>query len=157
MDRADCGISYEPCNWMVAGEDYVFRVTFKRLDPLFFFNVYVQRHRLNLQGEGAIRTWQTEARSAGPHRISGNQEDFDFDDVFQGLQEVAGWSYVAVHKAGGGIMSVADAARRSAGFLAILDGLSGALKLWGCQRRSWGLVAGRAIWEVLVQGSLKRD
>lgn len=114
VDRPNFGIIYEPANWMIAGEDYG-RETIKKLGP-HLFNVYVQNHRLNPEGEGAVRTW-----NRGPVRLDhiGLWESggIDFDEVFQGLQEVEYRGYVTVHQAFAGIMSVAEAARRSAGFL----------------------------------------
>ena len=114
VDRPNFGIIYEPANWMIAGEDYG-RETIKKLGP-HLFNVYVQNHRLNPQGEGAVRTW-----NRGPVRLDhiGLWESggIDFDEVFQGLQEVEYRGYVTVHQAFAGIMSVAEAARRSASFL----------------------------------------
>ena len=114
VDRPNFGIIYEPANWMIAGEDYG-RETIKKLGP-HLFNVYVQNHRLNPQGEGAVRTW-----NRGPVRLDhiGLWESggIDFDEVFQGLQEVEYRGYVTVHQAFAGIMSVSEAARRSASFL----------------------------------------
>lgn len=114
VDRSNFGIIYEPANWMIAGEDYG-RETIKRLEP-HLFNVYVQNHRLNPQGEGVVRTW-----NRGPVRLDhiGLWESggIDFDEVFQGLSDVQYRGYVTIHQAFAGIMSVAEAARRSATFL----------------------------------------
>ena len=114
VDRSNFGIIYEPANWMIAGEDYG-RETIKRLGP-HLFNVYVQNHRLNPQGEGVVRTW-----NRGPVRLDhiGLWESggIDFDEVFRGLADVQYRGYVTVHQAFAGIMSVAEAARRSASFL----------------------------------------
>ena len=114
VDRPNFGIIYEPANWMIAGEDYG-RETIKRLGP-HLFNVYVQNHRLNPEGEGAVRTW-----NRGPVRLDhiGLWESggIDFDEVFQGLADVEYRGFVTVHQAFAGIMSVAEAARRSATFL----------------------------------------
>lgn len=114
VDRPNFGIIYEPANWMIAGEDYG-RETIKRLGP-HLFNVYVQNHRLNPQGEGVVRTW-----NRGPVRLDhiGLWESggIDFEEVFRGLADVQYRGYVTVHQAFAGIMSVAEAARRSATFL----------------------------------------
>ena len=114
VDRSNFGIIYEPANWMIAGEDYG-RETIKRLGP-HLFNVYVQNHRLNPQGEGVVKTW-----NRGPVRLDhiGLWESggIDFDEVFRGLADVQYRGYVTVHQAFAGIMSVAEAARRSASFL----------------------------------------
>lgn len=114
VDRSNFGIIYEPANWMIAGEDYG-RETIKRLGP-HLFNVYVQNHRLNPQGEGVVRTW-----NRGPVRLDhiGLWESggIDFDEVFQGLEDVQYRGYVTIHQAFAGIMSVAEAARHSAAFL----------------------------------------
>ena len=63
------GIIYEPANWMIAGEDYG-RETIKRLGP-HLFNVYVQNHRLNPEGEGVVKHLEPGPGPAGPHRIVG--------------------------------------------------------------------------------------
>lgn len=114
VDRPNFGIIYEPANWMIAGEDYG-RETIKRLGP-HLFNVYVQNHRLNPQGEGVVKTW-----NRGPVRLDhiGLWESggIDFDEVFRGLADVQYRGYVTIHQAFAGIMSVAEAARRSAAFL----------------------------------------
>ena len=114
VDRPNFGIIYEPANWMIAGEDYG-RETIKKLGPRLF-NVYVQNHRLNPQGEGVVRTW-----NRGPVRLDhiGLWESggIDFEEVFQGLEDIQYRGYVTIHQAFAGIMSVADAARRSATFL----------------------------------------
>ena len=114
VDRPNFGIIYEPANWMIAGEDYG-RETIKRLES-HLFNVYVQNHRLNPQGEGVVQTW-----NRGPVRLDhiGLWESggIDFNEVFQGLADVQYRGYVTIHQAFAGIMSVAEAARRSASFL----------------------------------------
>ena len=114
VDRPNFGIIYEPANWMIAGEDYG-RETIKKLGPRLF-NVYVQNHRLNPQGEGVVRTW-----NRGPVRLDhiGLWESggIDFEEVFQGLEDIQYRGYVTIHQAFAGIMSVADAAKRSATFL----------------------------------------
>ncbi len=114
VDRPNFGIIYEPANWMIAGEDYG-RETIKRLEP-HLFNVYVQNHRLNPQGEGVVKTW-----NRGPVRLDhiGLWESggIDFDEVFRGLADVQYRGYVTIHQAFAGIMSVAEAAQRSASFL----------------------------------------
>ena len=114
VGRPNFGIIYEPANWMIAGEDYG-RETLKRLGPRLF-NVYVQNHRLNPQGEGVVRTW-----NRGPVRLDhiGLWESggIDFDEVFRGLADIQYRGFVTVHQAFAGIMSVAEAARLSATFL----------------------------------------
>ena len=114
VDRPNFGIIYEPANWMIAGEDYG-RETIKKLGPRLF-NVYVQNHRLNPRGEGVVRTW-----NRGPVRLDhiGLWESggVDLEEVFLGLQKVGYRGFVTVHQAFAGIMSVAEAARRSARFL----------------------------------------
>ena len=120
VDRPNFGIIYEPANWMIAGEDYG-RETIKRLGP-HLFNVYVQNHRLNPQGEGVVQTW-----NRGPVRLDhiGLWESggIDFDEVFQGLADVQYRGYVTIHQAFAGIMSVSEAARRSATLPRAVDGV----------------------------------
>ena len=115
VDRSNFGIIYEPANWMITEEDYGME-TIKRLGPRLF-NVYVQNHRLNPEGEGVIQTWHQD-----PVRLDhiGLWESggVDFEEVFLGLKEIGYRGFVTIHQAFVGIMSVAEATRRSASFLA---------------------------------------
>ncbi len=114
VDRPNFGIIYEPANWMIAGEDYG-RKTIRRLGP-HIFNVYVQNHRIDPNGQAAVKTW-----NRGPVRLDHiglwESEGIDFEEVFTGLHDIGYEGFVTVHQAFAGIMSVAEAARRSAQFL----------------------------------------
>jgi len=114
VDRSNFGLIYEPANWMVAGEDYG-PETIRRLKP-WIFNVYVQNHRLNPDGETKLTTW-----THGPVGVDhiGIWEDggVRFDEVFATLDEIGYAGYVTVHQAFEGVMTVDEAVRRSAEYL----------------------------------------
>ena len=55
VDRPNFGLIYEPVNLDACGQDYG-RDTIERLAP-HMFNVYLQNHIENPQGEGVLNTW----------------------------------------------------------------------------------------------------
>ena len=110
VGRANFGIIYEPANWMLAGQNYG-PETIKRL-AAYIFNVYVQNHRLNPDGQAALTTW-TKGRVPVDHIGIWDTGGVDFDSVFEGLHAIGYAGYVTVHQAFGGIMSITDAVTRS--------------------------------------------
>jgi len=120
VDRSNFGIIYEPANWMIAGEDYG-PETIKRLGQSIF-NVYVQNHRLNPEGEAQVGTW-----SHGPRRVDhiGLWEEggVDFSAVFEGLHAVEYSGYLTIHQSFQGVMPVSEAVSRSSKFLASMTNL----------------------------------
>jgi sugar phosphate isomerase/epimerase len=114
VGRDNFGLIYEPANWLVAGEDYG-PETISRLAP-WIFNVYVQNHRLNPEGEARLTTWGRGL--VGVDHI-GIWEDggVRFEDVFGALDAIGYTGYVTVHQAFEGVMTVEEAVRRSADYL----------------------------------------
>ena len=114
VDRDNFGLIYEPANWMVAGEDYG-PETIRRLKP-WIFNVYVQNHTFNPDGQDQLQTWKQ-----GPVGVDhiGIWEDggVRFGEVFAALDEIGYSGYVTVHQAFEGVMTVDEAVRRSAEYL----------------------------------------
>lgn len=117
IDRENFGIIYEPANWMIADEPYG-REAIDKVRP-WLFNVYVQNHRLNPEGEAAVDTWKR-----GPVRLDhiGLWEEggVDFESVFAALQAIDYAGFVTVHQAFEGVMSVDEAVRKSAAYLSQL-------------------------------------
>jgi sugar phosphate isomerase/epimerase len=114
VDRPNFGIIYEPANWLIAGEDYG-RETIRKLKP-YLFNVYIQNHRLTLDGAAQVETWKK-----GPVRLEhiGVWESggVNVEEMFAGLHEVGYQGYVTVHQAFGDVMPVEEAVRRSCEYL----------------------------------------
>lgn len=117
IDRANFGIIYEPANWMIADEPYE-REAIEKVRP-WIFNVYVQNHRLNPEGEASVDTWKR-----GPVRLDhiGLWEagGVKFESVFKALHAIGYEGYVTVHQAFEGVMTVDEAARKSAAYLSQL-------------------------------------
>ncbi len=114
VDRANFGIIYEPANWMLSGQDYG-AAAIRRLKP-WLFNVYVQNHRPNADGEGRIRTW-TRGEVRFDHIGLWESGGVNSPEVFEALHQVGFRGFVTVHQAFAGIMSPEDAARRSYDYL----------------------------------------
>ena len=114
VGRENFGLIYEPANWMIAEEPYG-REVIERMQP-WIFNVYVQNHRLNPEGETAVKTWKL-----GPVNVDhiGIWEEggVNFEEVFAGLKAIGYSGYVTVHQAFEGVMTVEEAVRRSAEYL----------------------------------------
>ena len=114
LGRQNFGLIYEPANWMIAEEPYG-RDVIERVRP-WIFNVYVQNHRLNPEGETAVTTWKR-----GPVNVDHigiwEQGGVDFEEVFAGLKTIGYAGYVTVHQAFEGVMTVDEAVRRSAEYL----------------------------------------
>ncbi len=117
VGRPNFGIIYEPANWMIAGEDYG-PAAIRRVEP-YIFNVYVQNHRLNTEGETQVQTW-----NKGPvgvdHIGLWEPGGVRFEEVFATLKAIGYAGYVTVHQAFEGVMTVDDAVRRSSGYLSSL-------------------------------------
>lgn len=115
IDRENFGIIYEPANWMIADEPYG-REAIDKVRP-WLFNVYVQNHRLNPDGEAAVDTWKR-----GPVRLDHiglwQEGGVDFESVFAALRGIGYAGFVTVHQAFEGVMSVDEAVRKSAAYLA---------------------------------------
>ena len=117
VDRENFGIIYEPANWMIADEPYG-RDAIEKVRP-WIFNVYVQNHRLNPEGEAAVETWKR-----GPVKLDHiglwERGGVDFEGAFAALKEFKYEGYVTVHQAFEGVMTVDDAVGKSAEYLSKL-------------------------------------
>lgn len=114
VGRANFGIIYEPANWMIAGEDYG-EETIRRLAP-FIFNVYVQNHRLNPDGEAAVTTWKRGVVRLD-HIGVWEKGGVDFETVFAALHQIGYQGFVTVHQAFGDVMPIAEAVEKSYAYL----------------------------------------
>ncbi len=114
VGRPNFGIIYEPANWMLSGQAYG-GDAIRRVRP-WLFNTYLQNHRLNRDGEASVESWQHE-RVCFDHIGLWDPGGVDGEEVFAALHEVGYEGYVTVHQAFAGIMSPADAARRSYEYL----------------------------------------
>lgn len=114
VGRPNFGLIYEPANWMAAGEDYARDAILKVKD--YLFNVYVQNHRLNPNGKGVLNTWKR-GQVRVDHIGLWDAGGVDSSSVFSGLRDVEYHGYITVHQAFAGIMSVEQAALKSAEFL----------------------------------------
>lgn len=110
VDRANFGLTFEPSNLLVCGDDYgVAQIA--RLGP-YIFNVYLQNWQESPEGTVVIRT-----NHRGPVRVNalplGDKRGIDLDRVFAGLQRIhyAGW--VTVHSTMLPGQTVEEAARES--------------------------------------------
>ena len=114
VDRSNFGIIYEPANWMLSGQDHG-AAAIRRVQP-WLFNVYVQNHRLNPEGEDSVDTW-----NRGRLRLDQiglwDAEGANFEEVFGALHEVGYRGHVTVHQAFAGVMAPAEAARKSRDYL----------------------------------------
>lgn len=114
VNRVNFGVTYEPANLEACGEEYR-ESAIRRLAP-HMFNVYLQNQRVNPNGAEILETWLR-----GPFHVDNISLDqpggIDFSAVFDGLAAVGYDGYVTVHQASAQLMSVPEAAKRSAMFL----------------------------------------
>ena len=114
VDRPNFGLIYEPVNLDACGQDYG-RDTIERLAP-HMFNVYLQNHVENPQGEGVLNTW-----CRGPvhfdHIPVWESGGMDFPGIFAALEAIGYDSYVTIHQAFAGLRGPSEAAERSAAYL----------------------------------------
>jgi sugar phosphate isomerase/epimerase len=117
VGRENFGLIYEPANWMIADEDYG-RAAIERIRD-YIFNVYVQNHLITPDGSASVNTWKK-----GPVRLNHiglwEQGGVRFEEVFEALRGIEYEGYVTVHQAFEGIMSVDEAAKKSADYLRTL-------------------------------------
>jgi sugar phosphate isomerase/epimerase len=112
--RPNFGLIYEPANWMLVEEPYG-REVIQRLRD-YIFNVYLQNHRVNPNAQSAVISWK-KGRVGIDHIGLWERGGVRFEEVFLALHDIGYRGYVTVHQAFEGVMSVADAARRSAEYL----------------------------------------
>ncbi len=114
VGRENFGIIYEPANWFVAGEDYGRAGILAVKD--YIFNVYVQNHRLNPNGEAELGTWG-KGRVGADHIGLWDEGGCNFEEVFETLHSINYRGFVTVHQAFEGVMSVEEAIRKSYEYL----------------------------------------
>lgn len=114
MDRPNFGITYEPANLELCGQDYG-AATLQALAP-WIFNVYVQNHRLHAGGADRIETW---CRGPVPFDQIPLWEGggIDFPLIFRLLAVLGYDGWVTVHQASAALGGAGEAARRSAAYL----------------------------------------
>jgi len=114
INRPNFGIIYEPANLALCGEDYG-PDTLRQFAP-HLFNVYLQNHVPDPNGEMPMTTWVrgTVQSTLRPLDESGG---IDFQQVFDGLHAIGYDGYVTLHHAFGDDMPANEAATRSANFL----------------------------------------
>ena len=117
VGRENFGLIYEPANWMIADEDYG-RSAIGRIRD-YIFNVYVQNHLITPDGSASVNTWKK-----GPVKLNHiglwEQGGVRFEEVFEALRGIGYEGYVTVHQAFEGVMSVDEAAKKSADYLRTL-------------------------------------
>ena len=125
VDRGNFGITYEPANLELCGEDYGGE-TIKRLAP-HMFNVYLQNQRLGPDGQSVLSTW-----SQGEVRFDSipiwQDGGVDLPSIIETLGQVGYDGYVTVHQAAGSD-GPEEAIRRSARYLFSLLGRDRAPRL----------------------------
>ena len=114
VGRENFGIIYEPANWFVAGEDYGKNGILAVRDHIF--NVYVQNHCLNPEGQAMLNTWG-KGKVGVDHIGLWDEGGVNFDEVFETLHGIDYRGYVTVHQAFEGVMPVEEAIRRSYEYL----------------------------------------
>ncbi len=120
VGRENFGMIYEPANWMISGEGYGPDAIERIKD--YIFNVYVQNHRLNPDGDTEVRTWRK-----GPVGVDNiglwKNGGVDFTAVFSTLHRIKYSGFVTVHQAFENVMSISEAVRRSSHYLSELTRL----------------------------------
>ncbi len=95
VNRRNFGITYEPGNLLICGDDYG-PEAIKRLGP-YLFNVYLQNFWVTPEGTDVQET------NRGPVRATpiplGDKRGVDLDRVFEGLRAVGYDGWVTVHSA----------------------------------------------------------
>ena len=114
VGRSNFGLIYEPANLALCGQDYG-PDTLRAIQP-FLFNVYLQNHVPDLDGDRPMETW-VQGQIMSTLRPLDAPGGIDFQRVFDGLRAVGYDGYITLHHAFGGNMSAQEAANRSAAFL----------------------------------------
>lgn len=114
VERPNFGIIYEPANWMLSGQAYGAEAI-RRVRP-WLLNTYVQNHLLRPDGEASVESWE-HGRVRFDHIGIWEPGGVDCGEVFDALRAEGYDGYVTVHQAFAGIMSPAEAARRSYEYL----------------------------------------
>ena len=94
VDRPNFGLTLEPGNLVLCGEDYG-PDSIARLGP-YIFNVYVQNLRLSETGSSSVPTLSGEARY--DRLVVGEEGGIDFESFFAGLKAVDYDGFVTMHQ-----------------------------------------------------------
>ena len=114
VGRPNFGIIYEPANLDLCGQDYGAE-TIKHFQP-WLFNVYLQNHIKNPDGEIVLNTWIQGPAPYDPISLQ-DPGGIDFPVIIETLDEIGYGGYVTVHQAFAGLMEPEDAARQSYEYL----------------------------------------
>lgn len=96
IGRDNFGITYEPANLSHAGQSYG-EDTLRAFEP-YLFNVYVQNHALDPDGDLPMETW-TNGTVMTRLRPLDEPGGIDFAQVFDGLKAIGYEGYVTSHQA----------------------------------------------------------
>lgn len=114
IDRQNFGVTYEPANLEVCGEDYG-PESIKRLSD-HIINVYIQNQRLNNHGSDSIETW-SQGEVKLDHIPISQPGGIDFLSIMETLNAIGYADYVTVHQAATGIETPEETIRNSARYL----------------------------------------
>ena len=109
VGRPNFGVTYEPSNLAICGDDYG-PEALRQLGP-HLFNVYLQNWHIHPEGKMTIGTNRGEVRADQPPLS--DERGLDLDRVFAGLKEVGYTGWVTVHQAMGPGETVEQAAGSS--------------------------------------------
>lgn len=109
VDRPNFGITYEPSNLAICGDDYG-PERIHQLSP-YLFNVYLQNWHIHPKGEMTIGTNKGEVQADQPPLSA--PRGLELDRVFAGLRKIDYLGWVTVHQALGPGETVEQAARDS--------------------------------------------
>ncbi|MFN0198484.1 MAG: sugar phosphate isomerase/epimerase family protein [Planctomycetaceae bacterium] len=115
------GLTYEPANLYVCGEDYGLDVI-RQFQP-YLMNVYLQNHRLAADGAGTMESW-TRGVQRFDHLPIWESGGVDFPKVVDALKAIDYDGFVTIHQAYGEIMGPREAAVESARYLRSLGGFT---------------------------------
>ena len=114
VNRDNFGLIYEAANWFVARECYG-PDAIEMIRP-YLYNVYVQNHRLNPNGQAKLDTWKRGV--VGVDHIGIWEKDgVNYDQVLSTLAKAGYSGYVTIHQAFAGVMPLEESIRRSVEYL----------------------------------------
>lgn len=114
IGRENFGLIYEPANLSHAGQTYG-EETLRAFEP-YLFNVYVQNHAVDPDGDLPMETW-TRGKIMTRLRPLDEPGGIDFTQVFDGLKAIGYDGYVTSHQALTGNAQPQETVGRYANFL----------------------------------------
>ncbi len=114
IGRSNFGIIYEPANLAICGQDYG-ETTLRAFEP-YLFNVYLQNHVPEDDGDLAMDTWTLGEVNTRLYPLDSGK-GIDFCAVFDGLHAIEYDGWVTLHHAFAGQLPPEQAAKESADFL----------------------------------------